>query len=71
MAIIKFTVIMYALFQVSHQVGSLMDLYTTLVKLAGQEPPKDRTVDGIDLSPVLFGQKAIDRYKHSYVHSSG
>lgn len=47
--------------QVSHQVGSLMDLYTTLVKLAGQETPSDRIVDGIDLSPVLFQQKNIDR----------
>ena len=50
------------MFKVSYQVGSLMDLYTTLVKLAGQEPPKDRTVDGIDLSSALFQQKNIDRY---------
>ena len=39
-----------------------MDLYTTLVKLAGQEPPKDRIVDGIDLFSALFQQKNIDRY---------
>ena len=50
------------MFKVSYQVGSLMDLYTTLVRLAGQEPPKDRTVDGIDLSSALFQQKNIDRY---------
>ena len=42
-----------------------MDLYTTLVKLAGQEPPSDRIVDGIDLAPTLFQQKNIDRYKIS------
>ena len=53
---------MYDMFKVSHQVGSLMDLYTTLVKLAGQEPPKDRIVDGIDLFSALFQQKNIDRY---------
>lgn len=38
-----------------------MDLYTTLVTLAGEKPPSDRTVDGIDLSSVLFQQKTIDR----------
>ncbi|KAL3860549.1 hypothetical protein ACJMK2_010665 [Sinanodonta woodiana] len=47
--------------QVSHQVGSLMDLYTTLVNLAGADVPKDRVIDGIDLSDVLFSNQTFDR----------
>ncbi|XP_052816972.1 N-acetylgalactosamine-6-sulfatase-like isoform X1 [Mya arenaria] len=47
--------------QVSHQLGSLMDLYTTLAKLAGQEPPSDRVVDGIDLSQALLQNNVVDR----------
>jgi len=47
---------------VSHQIGSLMDLYTTMIKLAGQEPPTDRVVDGIDLTGVLLNSTTIPRY---------
>ena len=35
--------------------GATMDLYTTILTLAGAEVPADRVVDGLDLSPVLFG----------------
>ncbi len=37
-------------------IGSTMDLYTTSVKLAGGEVPKDRVVDGVDLAPALLGK---------------
>ncbi|KAL4234659.1 hypothetical protein ACF0H5_006300 [Mactra antiquata] len=47
--------------QVSHQLGSLMDLYTTLASLSGQQIPTDRVVDGVDLSKVLFGNYEINR----------
>ncbi|XP_053402035.1 N-acetylgalactosamine-6-sulfatase-like isoform X1 [Mercenaria mercenaria] len=47
--------------QVSHQLGSLMDLYTTLASLAGQDIPTDRVVDGLDLTKVLFGNYEINR----------
>ena len=40
---------------VVHDLGATMDLYTTIVKLAGGEPPTDRVVDGLDLRPVLRG----------------
>jgi len=46
---------------VNHQLGSLMDLYTTFVSLAGLSVPQDRVVDGIDLSQSLFQQTLIDR----------
>jgi arylsulfatase A-like enzyme len=35
--------------------GATMDLYTTIIKLAGAEAPSDRVVDGLDLTPALFG----------------
>ena len=48
--------------QVSHQLGSLMDLYTTFVRLAGQDPPTDRVVDGIDLTAALINNTRTDRW---------
>lgn len=47
--------------QVSHQLGSVMDLFTTSLSLAGLERPHDRVIDGVDLSPVLLQGKMIDR----------
>jgi arylsulfatase A len=41
--------------QVTQELGSTMDIYTTSIKLAGGDEPKDRIVDGVDLRPVLFG----------------
>jgi arylsulfatase A-like enzyme len=41
---------------VVHDLGATMDLYTTIVKLAGGEVPADRVVDGVDLRPVLYGK---------------
>ena len=35
--------------------GCTMDLFTTLLALAGAEVPSDRVIDGLNLSPVLFG----------------
>ena len=40
---------------VIHDLGATMDLYTTMLKLAGAQVPSDRVVDGLDLRPVLFG----------------
>ncbi len=40
---------------VIHDMGATMDLYTTMLKLAGAEVPTDRVVDGLDLRPALFG----------------
>ena len=41
--------------QVTHELGCTMDLFTTSLKLAGVELPKDRVIDGVDLMPVLTG----------------
>ena len=37
------------------ELACTMDLFTTCLKLAGAEVPKDRPIDGLDISPALFG----------------
>lgn len=39
---------------VSPQVASVMDLFSTSLAVAGLAPPDDRTLDGLDLTPVLL-----------------
>ena len=41
---------------VVNDIGCTMDLFTTMIKLAGGEIPQDRVIDGVDLRPVLFGR---------------
>ncbi len=41
--------------EVVPQLGSTLDLLPTFVSLASAALPSDRTLDGFDLSPVLFG----------------
>ncbi len=41
--------------------GSTLDLFPTFLALAGAEMPGDRTYDGGDLSPALFGTGASPR----------
>uniref|UniRef100_A0A8C9K4Z9 Galactosamine (N-acetyl)-6-sulfatase n=1 Tax=Panthera tigris altaica TaxID=74533 RepID=A0A8C9K4Z9_PANTA len=48
-------------FQVSHQLGSLMDLFTTGLSLAGLAPPSDRAIDGLDLLPAVLRGRLTDR----------
>lgn len=40
---------------VNHDLACSMDLFTTCLALAGVEIPKDRVIDGVDMSPILFG----------------
>ncbi|XP_058384453.1 N-acetylgalactosamine-6-sulfatase isoform X1 [Diceros bicornis minor] len=47
--------------QVSHQLGSIMDLFTTSLALAGLEPPSDRTIDGVSLLPAMLQGQLTDR----------
>jgi arylsulfatase A len=41
---------------VSRELACTMDVFSTALKLAGAEIPADRPIDGVDLSPVLFGR---------------
>ncbi|XP_011783466.1 PREDICTED: N-acetylgalactosamine-6-sulfatase [Colobus angolensis palliatus] len=47
--------------QVSHQLGSIMDLFTTSLALAGLTPPRDRATDGLNLLPALLQGWLMDR----------
>uniref|UniRef100_H3CVK4 N-acetylgalactosamine-6-sulfatase n=1 Tax=Tetraodon nigroviridis TaxID=99883 RepID=H3CVK4_TETNG len=46
---------------VSFQLANVMDLFTTSLALAGVSPPDDRTIDGLDLTPVLLNNSVLDR----------
>ena len=46
---------------VVNDMGATMDVYTTILTLAGAEVPSDRVVDGLDLSPALFGTGSSPR----------
>ncbi|KAK2188996.1 hypothetical protein NP493_118g03014 [Ridgeia piscesae] len=47
--------------QISHQLGSLMDIFTTLLDFAGIAKPKDRHLDGTSLASVLVNNTQFDR----------
>ncbi|XP_059151238.1 N-acetylgalactosamine-6-sulfatase-like isoform X2 [Physella acuta] len=47
--------------QVSHQVGSLMDFFSTFLDLAGIPAPSDRPIDGISLTSTLLNGKTTQR----------
>jgi len=46
---------------VVHGIGSTLDILPTACKLAGATIPDDRYLDGLDLSPVLFGNDESPR----------
>ncbi|KAH0500585.1 N-acetylgalactosamine-6-sulfatase [Microtus ochrogaster] len=48
-------------FQVSRQLGSIMDLFTTSLSLAGLNPPSDRVIDGLNLLPTMLQGHVMDR----------
>ena len=50
--------------------GTTMDLFTTFSMLAGVDIPNDREMDGIDLSPVLFGDGSSPRNEVFYYRGS-
>lgn len=56
------------LFQVSHQLGSIMDLFTTSLSLAGLELPRDRVIDGLDLLPAMLQGQRMERFVLAGAH---
>ncbi len=42
---------------ISMEVSSTLDFFPTIVKLAGGKLPDDRPIDGMDMMPVLEGEK--------------
>jgi len=51
---------------VTTEVGTTMDLFVTCLKLAGLEPPADRTIDGHDMMAVLQGKEKSQTKKIYY-----
>ena len=51
---------------VTQEIGSSMDLFTTVVSIAGGTMPDDRPIDGVDLSPALFDSRASPRRTMAY-----
>ena len=51
---------------VIQDIGSAMDLFTTSITLAGGVVPADRPIDGVDISPVLFGTGMTPRDSMAY-----
>jgi arylsulfatase A-like enzyme len=54
--------------QVTGELASAMDLFNTCLLLGGVAIPKDRPIDGVDLSPVLFGTGAGLRTNQFYYY---
>lgn len=48
------------------EIGSAMDLWPTVLRLAGGEQPKDLLLDGVDLGPVLRGTGPSPRQEISF-----
>jgi arylsulfatase A len=51
------------------KMGSTLDLLPTICQLAGVAIPKDRPIDGYDLSPVFRGDKASPRDVMYFYHA--
>jgi arylsulfatase len=43
--------------RVSNEIVHIVDLFTTLARVAGAEPPKDRAIDGVDQLAFLLGEQ--------------
>ncbi|MGM9759481.1 MAG: sulfatase [Parabacteroides sp.] len=53
---------------IQSQLGTVMDLYPTLLSVAGITAPKDYVVDGVDLTPQLLGQRNESRPERFLMH---
>ena len=42
--------------QSSNEIASTVDIFQTIAAIAGTKVPRDRTYDGYDLTPLLFGE---------------
>lgn len=51
---------------VTGEMASAMDLFNTCLALGGAEIPTDRPIDGVNMSPLLFGNGKGNRDVHFY-----
>ncbi|MEM9894967.1 MAG: sulfatase [Bacteroidota bacterium] len=55
---------------VVRDLGSTLDLFTTVSSLIGTDIPKDRKMDGVDLSPTLFDESKSSRDQMIYYRNT-
>ena len=55
----------------SSELVATYDMFTTMLTLAGAPVPEDRVIDGIDLSPILFGQPGARGHRCLFQYFSG
>lgn len=57
-----------AIGSVQQQIGTIMDIYPTILSLVGAENPQGNIIDGIDLSTQLQGRKNKNRSDKVLIH---
>ena len=55
---------------VTSQLAATIDLFTTGLTLAGAAVPSDRTIEGLDISPLLFGTGPSPRTRFSFYRTT-
>ena len=55
----------------SDAVAANFDLLPTFAALAGAEPPRDRILDGRDISPILLGEASASPHEQFYYYFRG
>ena len=53
---------------IQRQMGTIMDIYPTLLSVAGTALPANHTIDGVDLTPQLKGLKNENRPERFLMH---
>ena len=53
---------------IQNQLGTVMDLYPTILNLVDVEIPEDHIVDGRDLTPQLSGKRNVEREERFLMH---
>lgn len=57
--------------QVSHEIVAAFDLYTTIAHVAGAEIPKDRIIDGKDISDLMYGKPGAKSPHEAFYYYDG
>ena len=55
--------------EVRSQLATTMDLYPTLAALASGQIPSDRTIDGVDISSIMFDENPGESPRDEFVYS--
>lgn len=53
---------------INRELAGTMDLFSTALSLAGVQPPSDRIIDGVDMTPLLTGKGPGKRDVHFFYY---